>query len=177
MSENFSVIKKKFIMILQFNFANVSLSNRVTISISAYPPLKKGVETSMIKFETKSLPEEYEIAPDGSEIRPLLRLSGGGLAHCTLPTSRTSLASSHETVEEIWYCIQGRGQVWRKQADQEDTVNVRSGISLTIPVGTHFQFRNTGREPLCFIICTMPPWLGNHEASRVQEHWQPSRTQ
>jgi mannose-6-phosphate isomerase-like protein (cupin superfamily) len=61
--------------------------------------------------------------------------------------------------------------VWRKQAGREQVVDVRSGLCLTIPVGTHFQFRNTGREPLVFVIATMPPWPGEQEAVRVQDHW------
>jgi mannose-6-phosphate isomerase-like protein (cupin superfamily) len=47
------------------------------------------------------------IAPDGSEIRKLPDVKGGGLAHCTLPSRRTSLAVRHKTVEEIWYFIEG----------------------------------------------------------------------
>ena len=45
------------------------------------------------------------------------------------------------------------------------------GVCLTIPPGTSFQFRNTGWEPLCFIITTMPPWPGPEEAVRVTDHW------
>jgi hypothetical protein len=51
----------------------------------------------------------------------------------------------------------------------EDVVKVGPGISLTIPVGTHFQFRNTGSEPFRFIIATMPPWWpGVNEAFFVE---------
>jgi mannose-6-phosphate isomerase-like protein (cupin superfamily) len=53
-------------------------------------------------------------APDGSLIRALLALRGGGLAHCTLPPGGVSSAVVHKTVEEIWYCLSGLGQVWRK---------------------------------------------------------------
>jgi mannose-6-phosphate isomerase-like protein (cupin superfamily) len=122
-------------------------------------------------FETKHLPEKYELAPDKSEIRPLLSMKGGGLAHCTLPAYGISLAVEHRTIEEIWYFIQGHGQVWRKQGEREEVVDVSPGTSVTIPLGTHFQFRNTGQDPLCFIIATMPPWPGEHEAIRVQDHW------
>jgi mannose-6-phosphate isomerase-like protein (cupin superfamily) len=48
---------------------------------------------------------------------------------------------------------------------------VEPGTCLTIPVGTHFQFRNPGREPLCFLIVTTPPWPGAQEAVRVQDYW------
>jgi len=126
-------------------------------------------------FETKHLPEDlpekYESAPDRSEIRPLLSMKGGGLAHCTLPPHGISLAVKHKTVEEIWYFIQGHGQVWRKQGDREEAVDVGPGTCITIPMGTHFQFHNTGGDPLCFIIATMPPWPGEYKAIRVQDHW------
>ena len=123
-------------------------------------------------FEMKRLPRDCDyLAADGSEIRLLPTMNGGGLAHCTLPPGVVSFAVRHETVEEIWYFIWGQGQIWRKQDEWEEPVNVSPGISLTIPVGTHFQFRNTGREPLQFLIATMPPWLGAKEAVRVEDQW------
>jgi mannose-6-phosphate isomerase-like protein (cupin superfamily) len=130
-------------------------------------------DRSTTVFDAKSLPEDYEIAPDGSEIRPLLRLDRGSLAHCTLPKGCTSHAISHKTIEEIWYCLQGQGQVWRRKGDMEEVVEFRLGVSLTIPTGTHFQFRNTGGEPLRFVIATMPPWPGGDEAVRVRGRWEP----
>lgn len=124
------------------------------------------------QFETKLCPVVADyIAPDGSEIRLLPNVKGGGLCHCTLSPERTSLAVVHKNVEEIWYFIQGVGQVWRKQGQMEEEMTVRPGISLTIPVGVHFQFQNKGKEPLCFIIATMPPWPGPDEAIPVPNHW------
>ena len=121
--------------------------------------------------DTVRLPEKYELAPDRSEIRPLLSMRRGGLAHCTLAPHGISLAVEHRTIEEIWYFLHGRGQVWRKQGDREEVVDVGPNTCLTIPTGTHFQFSNTGEDPLCFIIATMPPWDGEEEAVRVQDHW------
>jgi hypothetical protein len=46
--------------------------------------------------------------------------------------------------------------------------DVVPGVSLTIPVETQFQFRNTGQEPLRFVIATMPPWPGADEAVPVE---------
>jgi len=74
-------------------------------------------------------------------------------------------------IEEIWYFVQGRGQVWRKQGDHEEVVDVFPGVCLTIPPQTHFQFRNAGEEPLGFIIVTMPPWPGEQEWMEVAAHW------
>jgi mannose-6-phosphate isomerase-like protein (cupin superfamily) len=94
-------------------------------------------DEDMPAFETKYLPEElpesFELAPDKSQIRPLLSVKGGGLAHCLLPPKRVSLAVRHKPVEEIWYFIQGQGQVWRKQGDRAEVVDVGPGTYLTIP--------------------------------------------
>jgi mannose-6-phosphate isomerase-like protein (cupin superfamily) len=46
-----------------------------------------------------------------------------------------------------------------------------AGVSLTIPRGAHFQFRNTGDAPLGIVLVTMPPWPGEQEAVRVDDHW------
>ncbi len=45
------------------------------------------------------------------------------------------------------------------------------GVSLSIPVGVHFQFRATGERPLRLVIVTMPPWPGEDEAYRVAGRW------
>jgi mannose-6-phosphate isomerase-like protein (cupin superfamily) len=75
-------------------------------------------------------------------------------------------------VEEIWYCLAGLGQVWRKLGEVEEVVDFFPGVCLTIPLGACFQFRNTDAAPLCFLIVTMPPWPGAGEADPVPGHWQ-----
>jgi mannose-6-phosphate isomerase-like protein (cupin superfamily) len=94
------------------------------------------------------------------------------MVHCTLPIDATSHALYHQTVEEVWYFLQGKGQVWRKKGAQEEITDVAPGICLAIEPGTHFQFRNLGNQELTFIIVTMPPWPGEHEAVHVQGHWE-----
>jgi len=129
-------------------------------------------------METKSLPTAYDyLAPDGSEIRLLPSVKGGGLAHCTLPGRTTSAAVAHKTVEEIWYFLTGNGEVWRREGASGDgtTVRVGPGVSLTIAPGTQFQFRNRGDGPLTFLIATMPPWPGPAEATAVANHWAPGK--
>ncbi|MCY4215224.1 MAG: cupin domain-containing protein [Gammaproteobacteria bacterium] len=112
-----------------------------------------------------------EIAPDGSEVRKLVRGSRASLVQCTLPIGATSKAVQHATIEEIWYCIAGHGQVWRKRGAQERMVEVSPGTALTIAPGTAFQFRNTGTDELRFIIASMPPWPGDEEAVEAPGHW------
>jgi mannose-6-phosphate isomerase-like protein (cupin superfamily) len=123
-------------------------------------------------FATAELGEAYDVlAPDTSEIRLLVSTSGCSMAHGTLPPGRVSLAVVHRTVEEVWYVTEGRGQVWRKLGSHEEVVDVAPGTALTIPTGTHFQFRTIGPEPLRFVMCTMPPWPGEEEAVRVADYW------
>lgn len=71
-------------------------------------------------FETTQLSENVDaIAPDGSEIRVMGERAGGTCVHCTLPPGATSLAVRHQTVEEIWYFLSGKGEVWRAQDGHE----------------------------------------------------------
>jgi len=122
----------------------------------------------MTGFDTMCLPADRDVvAPDGSDVRVLLRLAGGSMAHFALAPGKTSRAVAHETVEEIWYCLGGRGEMWRRQGEREEVVPVESGVCLTIPLGTHFQFRAFGDEPLSAVAITMPPWPLDREEARV----------
>lgn len=123
-------------------------------------------------FDYKLLSEDYDtLAPDGSEIRLLVRSRRGSMVHCTLDAGEVSLAVAHRTVEEFWYFLEGTGQVWRRKGERERVVDVAAGGSLSIPVGTHFQFRANGDCPLRFVIVTIPPWPGEDEAYRVAGRW------
>jgi mannose-6-phosphate isomerase-like protein (cupin superfamily) len=127
-------------------------------------------------FSTKTLPSQRDtVAPDGSDVRLLLRLKGGSMAHFELAPNRISKAVTHRTVEEIWYFVAGRGQMWRKQNGHAAIVDVYPGVSITIPLGTQFQFRSFGYEPLAAIGVTMPPWPGEGEATIVKGEWEPSQ--
>jgi len=126
----------------------------------------------MHKFETKRLPGQPDvIAPDGSDVRILLGLRGGGMAHFELTAGQTSKAVAHRTVEEIWYVVGGCGEMWRQQGECEETVALVPGVCLTIPQGTCFQFRSFGPEPLAAIGVTMPPWPGADEAVAAEGPW------
>jgi mannose-6-phosphate isomerase-like protein (cupin superfamily) len=129
----------------------------------------------MTAFETTRLsPLPDAIAPDGSDVRVLLSLSGGSVAHFALAAGEISVPVAHHTVEEIWFFVQGRGEIWRKQGDRKEIVPVDRGVCITIPCGTHFQFRALGDEPLAAIGVTMPPWPGEGEAYRVHGPWPPT---
>jgi len=114
------------------------------------------------------------VAPDGSQVRVLAPGTRGSMAHFELGVGETSIAQRHETVEELWYVLDGLGQMWRESTDSSARiVDLRPGVSLTIPVGAKFQFRNTGRVPLAVVGVTMPPWPGPGEAVEVAGPWSP----
>jgi mannose-6-phosphate isomerase-like protein (cupin superfamily) len=115
------------------------------------------------------------IAPDGSEVRFLATTARGSMAQFTLAVGKISIAVAHRRVEEVWFFTQGQGQFWVKVGEVETIVDILPGLSLAIAVGTHFQFRNTGTEPLVAIGITMPPWPGNDEAYEIEGKWKPTR--
>ena len=123
-------------------------------------------------WETKSIGERPDVlAPDGSEVYLGLECSRGGLAVFVLPAGKTSRAVRHHTIEEVWFFLQGEGEMWRGSSEVEEICRVGPGVFLTIPTGTAFQFRAAGEEPLRFAIATMPPWPGPDEAEPAEGPW------
>ena len=125
------------------------------------------------RFDTKQLPATPDVtAPDGSDVRVLLRLGRGSMAHFELAAGRVSRAVAHHAVEELWYILAGQGQMWRRQGERQQTVPLRPGTCLSIPAGTHFQFRADAHGgPLAAVGVTMPPWPGDGEAYEVPGRW------
>ena len=125
-------------------------------------------------------PAPDAVAPDGSEIRLLLdarhRAVGASMVEVTLPAGQVSRPVYHRTVEELWYILEGRGQVWRCPPEtgltdsaeidpaQVAPVAVQAGDALTIPTGWRFQFRADQDAALRFLCVTLPPWPGADEA-------------
>jgi mannose-6-phosphate isomerase-like protein (cupin superfamily) len=116
-------------------------------------------------------------APDGSEIRLLVderhQATKASLVEVTLPAGKVSHPVWHQTVEEIWYVLEGQGQVWRCPPDYESTavepVPVNPGDALTIPTGWYFQFSADAAAPLRFLCYTCPPWPGEDEAQPAEQ--------
>ncbi len=126
-------------------------------------------------FATLRLPAERSVlAPDGCDVRGLLGLAGGSMAHFELQAGMTSGAVVHRTVEELWFVLSGRGEMWRRQGTHEETVVLEPGLCLSIPVGTQFQFRATGAQALAAVAVTLPPWPGAGEAVSVAGPWLPT---
>lgn len=129
----------------------------------------------MSTFQTLALPANATLtAPDGSDVRVLLSTPRGSMAHFALAPGKTSAAIEHVSVEELWFVLGGQAQMWRADATHEDITLLCAGMSLSIPVGTRFQFRTVGPEPFTAVGVTMPPWPGAQEAVFVQGLWQPS---
>ena len=125
-----------------------------------------------MSFATKQISRAPDvIAPDGSEVRVLCQVVGGSMAQFSLAPGAVSKAVAHRTIEEIWYVVAGHGRMWRRLGDHEETVTLAPGVSLTIPVATHFQFRCDGAAPLVALGVTMPPWPGDDEAYGVAGPW------
>ena len=119
--------------------------------------------------ERNSAPDA--LAPDGSEVRLLGATARGSMAEFTLAPGAVSMPVMHRSVEEIWFFVQGTGRMWRKLDGREEVTPVQAGVSITIPVGTAFQFRCDGSEPLVAVGVTMPPWAGMEEAVSVAGKW------
>ena len=119
-------------------------------------------------------PEEPDtIAPDGSEIRLLATRAHGAtrasLCEVRLGPGAVSRPVYHRSVEEIWYVLGGRGQVWRcPPGGRADPIDVGPGDAVVIPTGWRFQFRAAPAGELRFLCCTSPPWPGLDEAEPAE---------
>lgn len=126
----------------------------------------------MSGFATMRLPAlPTVVAPDGSDVRVLLGLPAGGMAHFELAAGRVAKAVTHRSVDELWFVLAGHGQMWRRQGEREEVVTLEPGVCLSIPLGTHFQFRASATEAVSAVAITMPPWPGEAEAVPVEGPW------
>ncbi len=113
-------------------------------------------------------------SPAGADIQFIMDGPTGNMIHSTVPPGQVNRATVHATVSEFWYILEGSGEIWRRDANDEKVTVLSPGVSLDIPVGTAFQYRNTGKTPLRFICITMPPWPGDFEASHLDGAWEPT---
>ena len=127
----------------------------------------------MTRFSTVWLPAEPTVtAPDGSDVRVLASLPRGSMAHFELAPGLTSAAVAHRSVEELWYVVAGTAEMWRSQDGHEEVTTLTAGCSLSLPLGTRFQFRSLGPGPFRAVGVTLPPWPGHDEAFVVPGRWQ-----
>ena len=126
-------------------------------------------------FVTKRLGVEVDaVAPDGYDVRLLASAECGSCAEFELAPGQTGRAGAHRTVTEIWFITGGRGQMWRQANGHEEIVDLEPGVSVSIPVGTQFQSRSIGFEPLTAVGVTIPKWPGGDEWYEVDGKWEPT---
>lgn len=121
------------------------------------------------------LPEKPDArSPAGAEIRFIMDGASGNMIHSTVPPGQVNRATRHKTVSEFWHVLEGQGRIWREKDGVEETVVLEAGVSIDISVGTAFQYRCDGDQPLKFICISMPPWPGDEEADFLEGPWEPS---
>lgn len=97
------------------------------------------------------------ITKDGSEIRELLAhrnssIRNQSLAEARIPPGMTTTPHHHPRSEEIYFILQGEGQM--TIGDQSH--DVRMGDAIAIPPGSVHKIRNTGSEILRLLCCCAP---------------------
>lgn len=126
-------------------------------------------------MQTSRLPEIPDArSPAGAEIRYLMKGTTGNMIHSTVSPGQVNRATVHATVSEFWYVLSGRGEIWRRDESGEELTALEAGVSIDISVGTAFQYRCTGAEPLRFLCISMPPWPGDAEATVIEGPWVPT---
>ena len=97
-------------------------------------------------MKTTILPEHPDAkSPAGADIRFVMACEAGNMIHSTVPPQQVNRATMHATVSELWFVLEGRGEIWRADGDESCVAALMPGTSVDIPVGTAFQYRNTGR--------------------------------
>ncbi len=108
------------------------------------------------------------VTKDGSEIRSILDRTNStvkhqSLAEATLSPGRATEAHVHPTTEEIYYILQGQGDMTVGSAHRQ----VGPGDGILIPPGCRHTISNTGTGPLVFLCCCAPPY--RHEDTVIEE--------
>lgn len=126
-------------------------------------------------MKTTTIPVQPDArSPAGADIRYLMDGETGNMIHSTVPPRQINRATVHETVHEFWYVLEGHGEIWRDDGRESSVTPLAPGISIDIPRGTAFQYRNVSDVDLTFICVSMPRWPGDAEACFVEGVWQPT---
>ena len=107
---------------------------------------------------------------DGSEIRELLAhrnsaIANQSLAEARLPVGASTMPHYHPTTEEIYFLVEGTGQM-QVEAELRE---VGPGDAIGIPPGARHQITNTGSVTLKFLCCCAPAY--EHEDTVMVENW------
>lgn len=99
------------------------------------------------------------ITKDGSEIRELLAyrnssIRNQSLAEARLPSGGSTVAHRHLLTEEIYYVLEGHGEMLL----DGETRLVGPRDAIAIPPGAMHQMTNTGQAVLKFLCCCAPAY-------------------
>lgn len=94
----------------------------------------------------------------GAEIRLILQTEAGDLAHAVCPAGQTAPTHELPELDEAYFILAGRGEIWRRYDGHEGISKLRAGIFVWMPAGTQFQYRASGGESLVFLVAVMPSW-------------------
>ena len=94
---------------------------------------------------------------DGSQIRELLShrnsdIHQQSLAEATLPPGGSTTKHYHSKMEEIYFILEGCGQMQIEKEIQE----VQAGDAIGILPGQHHKLWNDGPKPLRLLCCCAP---------------------
>jgi mannose-6-phosphate isomerase-like protein (cupin superfamily) len=104
--------------------------------------------------------------PHGSEIRPLIDRTTSNIERCSLAEEVLPVGASvgrhhHIETEEIYYILQGSGQM----TVGEEVREVRAGDAIFIPRGHTHTLENNGQEPMTILLVCGPAYsLEDHHA-------------
>jgi mannose-6-phosphate isomerase-like protein (cupin superfamily) len=104
--------------------------------------------------------------PHGSEIRPLIDRTTSNIERCSLAEEVLPVGASvgrhhHLEMEEIYYILQGSGQM----TVGEEIRAVRAGDAVFIPRGHTHTLENSGPEPMTILLVCGPAYsLEDHRA-------------
>lgn len=84
------------------------------------------------------------------------------LGICNIKPGCRNLRHYHPNCEEVLYMLAGRGQ----HSFEDDSIELRPGMTIRIPVGVTHNMTNAGNEP---IVCLIAFNSGNRETVFVDE--------
>lgn len=123
-------------------------------------------------FQKRDFTDNYEmIAPNGMASGKPLELSGISLNQSILPAFDTSKAIMNLSVEEFWYCVEGKGEFWRYQYGFQNIDEIKPHTCFAIPKESAFQIRNNNNKLLKFIVVRTPSWEKNKDSVTVRGRW------
>jgi mannose-6-phosphate isomerase-like protein (cupin superfamily) len=105
--------------------------------------------------------------PHGSEIRPLIDRTTSPIRQCslaeeTLLPGQEVTPHAHQTIEEIYYIVEGRGLMTVGDEQRE----VSAGDAVFIPPHHRHTLKNTGTEPIRLILVCGPAFFYEDEVKK-----------